>query len=201
MAIKIKWQVKPPTQGSDEDKPQMFPRIADSEVVDTERLAELVAKRSSISTGAVVEILTDLPQVLAELLRDGKTIDISKLGSFKLSIGTDAQITPESKRRMRSVDVRGVNFQPDKELMEAIGKPKFQWSAGTGVVIAPTVSELIPQLEEYFKTHDCITRKVFEQTFGLKRATANYRLKELIDEGVIKSVGSGRDTVYKKGNA
>lgn len=200
MAIRIKWQVKPPTKGKDDEKPQMFPRIADSEVVDVERLAELVSKRSPLSIGTVTALLTDMPKVMAELLSDGKTIDIPMLGSFKLSIGTDAQIHPDNKRRMSSVEVRGVNFQPSQELMDAIGKPNFQWQGGTGVAIAPSAPLLIPQLEEYFKTHDTITRKELEREFGLKRTTAYIRLKELIEKGVINAVGSGRDTVYKKSN-
>lgn len=202
MAIKIEWQIKPPSKSEDrgKEKPQMFPRITDSEVVDVERLAETITKRGGLTKGTVVDVLSDLPNVMAELLSEGKTVEIPMLGSFNLSIGTDAQIHPDSKRRMRSVEVRGVKFQPDKELMKAIGKPTFQWQAGTGFAIAQTSTQLIPLLEDYFKTHESITRKEFEQTFGLKRTTAYIRLKELVDRGVMKAIGSGRDTVYMWGD-
>ena len=137
---------------------------------------------------------------MANLLREGKTINIPMLGSFKLSIGTDADIRPDSNRRMQSVVVKGVNFQPTQELIDAIGKPTFQWKPTTGVAIAPTTDQLIPQLITYFKTHDSITREEFERTFGLKRTTAYMRLNDLIDKGVIEVVGSGRDTKYVKKN-
>lgn len=196
MAIKIEWQVKPPSKGSDESKPQMFPRITDSEVVDGNRLAEMISKRSSLSRGSVIAALNDMADIMAELLREGRTIDIPSLGAFRLSIGTDAEILPDSKRRMYSVAVRGVNFQPDRELMNAIGKPHFTWKAGTGVAVAPTVAQMIPQLDEYFETHDSITRQEFERMFSLRRTTAYYRLKELVENGSMQAVGRGRDAKY-----
>lgn len=151
MAISIEWQVQPPVKGNEkEEKPKMFPRIIDSEVVCEQRLAELMAAHGSLSRGNAKAALTDLAEVMAELLGEGKTIENPILGSFKLSIGTDAEIHPDSDGRMQSIVVRGVNFQPDKQLMETIGNPTFQWKPTTGVAIAPTVSQLIPQLNDYF---------------------------------------------------
>lgn len=194
MAINIEWQIKPPSKH--ENKPLMFPRITDSEIVNEQQLAELMATHGSLSRGSAKAALGDLAEVMADLLKEGKTINIPSLGAFKLSIGTDSEIRPDSDRRMQSIVVRGVNFQPAQELIEAIGKPTFQWKPTTGVAIAPTADQIIPQLLTYFNTHDSITREKFERTFGLKRTTAYKRLKELIDKGVIEAVGSGRETRY-----
>ena len=194
MAINIEWQLKPPSKN--EDKPLMFPRITDSEIINEQQLSELMASHGSLSRGNAKSALGDLAEVMADLLREGKTINIPSLGSFKLSIGTDSEIRPDSDRRMQSIVVRGVNFQPDQELMDAIGKPTFQWKPTIGVAIAPTADQLIPQLLTYFKTHDSITREEFERTFGLKRTTAYMRLKELVKMGVIVTVGNGRETKY-----
>ena len=80
--------------------------------------------------------------------------------------------------------------------MDAIGKPKFQWKPTTGVAIAPTADQLIPQLLIYFRTQNSITRDEFERTFGLKRTTAYMRLKELVKMGVIQAIGNGRERKY-----
>lgn len=138
---------------------------------------------------------------MAAQLREGKTINIPLFGSFKLSIGTDSEIRPDSDRRMQSIVVRGVNFQPAQELIDAIGKPTFLWKPTTRVAIAPTSDQIIPQLLTYFKTHDSITREEFERTFGLKRTTAYMRLKELEKMGVIQAIGGGRERKYVKNNA
>ena len=194
MAINIEWQVKPPSKH--EEKPQMFPRITDSEIVCEQQLAELMASHGSLSRGNAKMALDDLAEVMSALLREGKTIELPQLGSFKLSIGTDAEIHPDSNRRMRSIVVRGVNFRPAQEFMNAIGKPTFQWKPTAGVAIAPAAAQLIPRITEYYQTHDSITRAEFERTFGLKRTTAYSRLKELEEMGVIQTVGHGKDTVY-----
>ena len=194
MPINIEWQVKPPSKH--EEKPQMFPRITDSEIVCEQQLAELMASHGSLSRGNAKTALNDLVDVMATLLREGKTINLPQLGSFKLSIGTDAEIHPDSNRRMRSIVVRGVNFRPAQEFMNAIGKPTFQWKPTAGVAIAPAAAQLIPRITEYYQTHDSITRAEFERTFGLKRTTAYSRLKELEEMGVIQAVGNGKDTMY-----
>ena len=194
MAINIEWQVKPP--GKHDSKPQMFPRITDSEIVNEQQLAELVASHGTLSRGNIKTALNDLAEVMAGLLKEGKSISIPSLGSFKLSIGTDSEIPPDSDRRMQSIIVRGVNFQPDQELLDAIGKPTFLWKPTTGVAIAPTLEQIIPQLLTYFNAHDSITRDEFERIFGLKRTTAYMRLKELKEMGVIQTVGNGRERKY-----
>lgn len=194
MAINIEWQVKPP--GKNKDKPQLFPRIADSEIINEQQLADRMSSFGSLKRGNAKAALSDLAEVMACLLKEGKTINIPMLGSFKLSIGTDEVIHPDSDRRMQSIVVRGVNFQPAQELIDAIGKPTFHWKPTTGVAIAPSVEQLIPQLLTYFKTHDSITRETFERTFGLKRTTAYMRLKELVERGVIQAIGNGRESKY-----
>ena len=90
MAINIEWQVKPPSKN--DDKPQMFPRITDSEIVNEQQLAELIASHCTLSRGNAKAALGDLAEVMADLLREGKTINIPMLGSFRLSIGTDSEI-------------------------------------------------------------------------------------------------------------
>ena len=196
MAINIEWQVKPPRKS--EEKPQMYPRITESEVIDELSLAKLTAAHGSLSRGAVQIALNDMAEVMARLLQEGKTIDIPALGTFKLSIGTDAQVHPDSNGRMQRIVVRGVNFQPSPALMDAIGKPSFSWRPTTGVAVAPSASRLVPQLLDYFQTHDSITRAEFEHLSGLKRSTACSRLKELEEMKVIQSVGHGRERKYIK---
>ena len=174
----------------------MFPRITDGPIVGEQQLAELMASHGSLSRGNAKTALNDLVDVMATLLREGKTINLPQLGSFKLSIGTDAEIHPDSDRRMKSIVVRGVNFHPAQAFMDAIGKPSFQWRPTTGVAVAPTAAQLIPRLMAYFQTHCSITRAESEHTFGLKRTTAYSRLKELEEMGVIQAVGNGKETLY-----
>lgn len=197
MAINIEWQIKPPHQGGTSGEPKMYPRIIDSKVIDTRLFEKKIAKRKAVSLGVVELVLDEMREVLTDLLREGNTVHISSLGSFKLSIGTDADITPDSSHRMQSITVRGINFQPCDELLESIGKPDFRWRPRQAAPVAATVSQLLPLLNEHFKVHDRITRAEFERLFGLKRTTAYTRLKELVEMEILQEVGSNRTTSYK----
>ena len=65
MAIYIERQVNPPSKN--EEKPQMFPRITDSEIVSEQQLAELMASHGTLSQGNAKAALNDLSEVTAKL--------------------------------------------------------------------------------------------------------------------------------------
>lgn len=198
MAIDIEWQIKPPHKNDNGDKPKLFPRKAKVDVADEKLLAKKLAAHSGISTGVALAVLEDMGEIMGELLQEGKDINISSLGRFSLSIGCDEDVYSDTKNSKQKVAVRGVRFQANKELMEVVGEPTFREVARNAAIVAASVENLIPQLDEYFKTHSHITRAEFESAFNLKRATATLRLKELTNMGVIKQEGAGKDTKYLK---
>lgn len=198
MAIDIEWQAKPALQQGDGDKPKLFPRKANVAVADENLLAKKLAAHSGISTGVALAVLEDMGEIMGELLREGKDVNISSLGRFQLSIGCDEDVYSDTKNSQQKVTVRGVRFQANKELMEVVGEPTFREVARNADIVATSADALIPLLNEYFKTHSHITRAEFESTFNLKRTTAFTRLKELEEMGVIKQEGAGKDTKYIK---
>lgn len=198
MAIDIEWQIKPPHKNDNGDKPKLFPRKAKVDVADENLVAKKLAAHSGISTGIALAVLEDMGEIMGELLREGKDINISSLGRFSLSIGCDEDVYSDTKNSKQKVAVRGVRFQANKELMEVVGEPTFREVARNADIVATPADALIPLLDEYFKTHFHITRAEFESAFNLKRATATLRLKELTNMGVIKQEGAGKDTKYIK---
>ena len=198
MAIDIEWQIRPPHKNDSGNKPKLFPRKAKVDVADEKLLAKKLAAHSGISTGVALAVLEDMGEIMGELLREGKDINISSLGRFSLSIGCDEDVYSDTKNSKQKVAVRGVRFQANKELMEVVGEPTFREVARNADIVATSADALIPLLDEYFKTHSHITRAEFESAFNLKRATATLRLKELTNMGVIKQEGAGKDTKYIK---
>lgn len=198
MAIDIEWQIKPPHKNDNGDKPKLFPRKAKVDVADENLVAKRLAAHSGISTGVALAVLEDMGEIIAGLLRDGKDVNISSLGRFQLSISCDEDVYSDTKNSIQKVAVRGVRFQANKYLMDTVGEPTFREVARNAAIVATSVEELIPLLDEYFKTHSHITRAEFESAFNLKRATATLRLKELTNMGVIKQEGAGKDTKYIK---
>lgn len=198
MAIDIEWQIRPPHKNDNGDKPKLFPRKAKVDVADEKLLAKKLAAHSGISTGVALAVLEDMGEIMGELLREGKDVNISSLGRFQLSIGCDEDVYSDTKNSKQKVAVRGVRFQANKELMEVVGEPTFREVARNAAIVATSVEEQIPLLDKYFKMHSHITRAEFESAFNLKRATATLRLKELTNMGVIKQEGAGKDTKYIK---
>ena len=200
MAIEIEWQVKPPHQDKNETRRTLFPRIVCDEVIDDRKLAERMAARGMISKGNALAALDELADTIAELLRDGKSIKVSALGSFRLSIGTDATIHDNTRGSMQHIDVRGVRFCPSGELMRAVGKPTFRQAEGLTTVAAKSSAEIIPALESYFQSHDSITSAEFAHLFRLRRSTSFVRISELVKMGVLQRVGCTRKSRYIRGD-
>lgn len=190
MAIDIEW-LPLPTQNGDKDK--YYPHVTNNGTVDFQSLCESITKRGSYTKGTVRNVLSDIVDVIAETLREGKAIDLAELGTFRLSVGTDAQ--PDVPLHKRKVTVRGVSFQPDRMLMNAIGTPAFRCRKATAVSM--TSGRLKRLLSEYFETHESITRSQFETLCRLKRTVAYIRLNELVESGFLKRVGCNRETRYE----
>lgn len=197
MAINIEWQALPTQNGDDDKFPQLYPRMTDNGVADFLFLCERIANQGPYTKGTVIGVVSNLVDVVAELLREGKTVDLEELGTFKLSISTDAVVTPDMPYHKRKVKVRGINFQPHKELMKEVGTPEFRTVPRNATPVAMTIDLLQYALLEYFKTHDYITRVQFEELCKQKRTTAYVRLKELVESGFLRKVGCNRETKYE----
>lgn len=65
MPTYIERQVNPPSKNK--EKPQMFPRITDSEIVSEQQLAGLMASHGTLSRGNAKAALNDMAEVTAKL--------------------------------------------------------------------------------------------------------------------------------------
>lgn len=189
MAINIEWQALPIPHEEKGKQPQLYPRLVDNEVVDFHKLCKKVSKHSSKTMRTVIGIVSDTIDVMKMMLYEGKTIDLEDFGVFKLSIGTDGYITPTTPYHNRKVVVRGVNFQPNKVLMDAIDTPDFRTVPGNASPVVMSIEQMQYTLTDYFKTHDGITRSQVEKLCKMKRTTACERLSELVKSGFSRKVG------------
>ncbi|MCH5312185.1 MAG: hypothetical protein J1E57_09585 [Prevotella sp.] len=156
-----------------------------------------VSKHSSKSMGTVIGIVSDTIGVMKMMLHEGKTIDLEDFGVFKLSIGTDSYVTPSTPYHKRKVVVRGVNFQPNKLLMDAIDMPDFRTVPRNASPVVMSIEQMQHVLTDYFKAHYSITRSQVEKLCKMKRTTACNRLSELVKLGFLRKVGYNKETKYK----
>lgn len=198
MAIDIEWRVNLGDRDSDDVKSRITPHVVNSEIIDDQKLAEILSKNSTYTRGMVLSMLLDLSETMADLLREGKTIDIPSLGTFRLYVGAATKVTLSGPISAMKAKVNGIHFRPSKEFKDSISTASFCTVARNASTMVPSATSLIPGLTDYFKKHDSITRTEFASLFKLKRPTAFLRIKELINMGVIKSTGNNRGTKYVK---
>lgn len=197
MAIQIDWQALPSPHGEKDEQVQLYPRLVDNEVVDFRKLCKKVSNHSSKTVGTVIGVISDTIDVMKTLLHEGKTIDLEDFGVFKLSIGTDNYVTPTTPNSKRKVVVRGVNFQPNKMLMDAINTPNFRTVPLNASPVVMSIEQLQRTLTKYFKTHDSITRSQVEKLCKMKRTTACARLSDLVKSGFLRKIGYNKETKYE----
>ena len=190
MAIDIEWQVKPPTKKGETNQPQLFPRIVNADVVGDAELADKIAAHSGLSRGVVTNVLEDLADVLATMMHEGKEVSLSSIGRFRLSIGTDADISPDTVNSTRKICVRGINFQPSDTLLNAIANPSFRQVARNASVVAPSTEQQHRVCQPFqSKTHHryCATQRTDGYAGDKKRGEwKGYEISEKYISGLAR---------------
>lgn len=144
---------------------------------------------SSLSETAVVHVLTALPDVIAELMADGQSVKLDGIGTFraKLGLGRFKELddfeadSDKSHRNARSINVTGVNYRADKEL---VSRTRFYCHPTKGGDSAIRKSELtkeerVAKAMEYLNEHGIMRVSNYEQLTGLSHNDATKELREL----------------------
>lgn len=87
-------------------------------------LARILSRNSSRSEGEVLSLLTDLPKVIEEILKNGESVTISGFGSFHVAITSDGFEHPEDVLP-HEVRLSKVYFVADRKFAYRVSKMKF----------------------------------------------------------------------------
>lgn len=196
--VKIEWQQMPPRKGDEVGEERCFPRMMDNGVTAFSELCEKAAKKGRLKPVTLKAAFTQLFDAMVEELQEGKAVTLKELGTLRLSIGTTQEVTTSTPNRNASVCVKGVNFQENKDLLKAIGQPDFCSLSPHSEPAAPKAEDLAAPLLQYLAEHGSISRRTFQSLFCLKEATAKVRLRQLVEQGIVRQVGRNRETVYEK---
>ncbi len=175
----------------------MFPRLTDNGSVSLEEICKKVAPGSSYDRATLKAAFTILSDAMAEYLAEGKTIELGDTGILQLTVGTPQPVTTSTHHPDRQVQVTGVRFVPSDDFLQRIGQPQFHATNRVTSATSPSLEELASQTLAYLAEHPFITRAKFETLFLLKRSTANVRLNQLIQMGIIRAEGDNVHRVYK----
>lgn len=191
MAVKFDLHEKPRT--NPDDPVSYIPRLVSSGTVTLKQLCHEINAGNSITPSDVKAVLSALSAYMAQHLRDGQTIDIDDLGTFRLSLKSLKPIDYfDDNTAARQLALSRIIFTPKKEFFHRciplsyhrVDKPRRKSPVLTDDQILDRMAVYMSQVKEpLFTTRD------FMHATGIGHTTACKRLKSLVATGRIKRMG------------
>lgn len=161
---------------------------------------------NGISEADAIRILLSTADLLAELLGKGHSVTLDGIGTFKATIGLkedkeqDALDGNDTTPNSRSLQLKGVNFRVDKELIKKARKDcKLQREGIARIHRSPYTKEQRLNLAlEYLGKHGAMKVADYMELTGLSRTTATLELQEFRKDTTsgIDFIGRGSAKVY-----
>ena len=100
----------------DKDKKVMYyPRLTNRRKYDIYDLAEEISLRCTLNRADVIATLVSLEEVLPEFLRNGRTVDLGRLGTFSIQAHTRSALHREEVTWRNFLNLKA-KFRPGKAL-------------------------------------------------------------------------------------
>lgn len=181
---------KNPSPKDSKKRVRYHARVVPYGTVDTNKLAQRIHSRCTVTPADVKAVLSSLSDVVIEELKDGNRIHIEGLGYLQITLECPP-IQSTKEIRAESIRFKSVAFRSEAELRKRLRIARFERAPrknhSSGLVAGGRLDAL---LAGYFATHDRITRIGFQTLCGFTRTTANRRLKELRETGKIDCLGA-----------
>lgn len=191
---------------------RLFPRLVNGQVVDTERIAEIVERRTSFTKGDVKGLLAELAEIVEETIAEGNTVKIDGLGVLRPVLGLVAkeqrgEWTDSANRTTtgHNVCLKTVNFRSDSALLRHAQRDMSleRMSDRLGrKQPTTTVEERAAMARQYLSEHGYMHVSDYASLTGLARSTATKELRLLAEDETsgITSSGSGAAKIYVAAN-
>ena len=162
------------------------------------QLEDHLHTHAMLTRGEVQAVLTTVRDCMLHELAAGHRFYMPGIGYFSLSVACEVpQEVPSSKVRGNRISVRNVNFRPEAELVgEVRRQTRFERAPYTTASRPYTEHEMTDAVTAYLSANPCVTRRIMETEFGLRRSMAGKWLKRLTESGVLVKTGSNSAPVY-----
>ena len=206
MAKYIKQEL-PDLQQTGEQK--VYYRLKTNRNIDTpEFVRSLSHTFNGMKEGDIIRLLMATADHLGELLGEGYSVTLNGIGNFKATIGLeedkelDTLDGNETKRNARSLQLKGVNYRADKELIKKASQHcKLEREGIARIHRSPySKEERLTLALEYLEKHGAMKVANYMELTGLSRTAATLELQEFrrdITSG-IDFIGRGSAKVYVK---
>lgn len=182
----------------DLEEKEYYPSVVHADRVDMETLLIETVGRGMMRKSEVGFAVSQFIAVVASHLKRGANVNIKGLGRLKVTLGCEGKITSYKSPRSNRIKVKGVQFWPEKGLVDYMNRDqefkRTQQPTQSAKISAEDLK--IKLCTGWFKNHRMITRKELETFAYLSTSTAKNRIKELIAMNFLKRLESNR-AVYE----
>ena len=206
MAKYIKQEL-PDLQQTGEQK--VYYRLKTNRNIDTpEFVRSLSHAFNGMKEGDIIRVLMATADHLGELLGEGYSVTLNGIGNFKATIGLeedkelDTLDGNETKRNARSLQLKGVNYRADKELIKKASQHcKLEREGIARIHRSPyTKEERLKLALEHLEKYGAMKVANYMELTGLSRTAATLELQEFRRDTTsgIDFIGRGSAKVYVK---
>lgn len=101
--------------------------------IETKKIADRLARISTVSYADVLAVLAELPGVMADYMAQGKSVRLEGLGTFRLTLDTQGVEQREDMDFQKQVKAVRVQFTPAKEGAATKGGTQTRSLVPTGI--------------------------------------------------------------------
>ena len=199
----------------DEGKRRVYPKMVTNRTLSRKEFVKMMQNyHRGISESTTEAVLTDVVDMLADMLSMGYNVNLEGFGTFSLSLGfeddkpTEMQ-TDDDLMKYRKVGVKNVNFNSSPEFVKAVKMETDcdleREMSGVKVIRKQLYSkeERIARALEVIEKNGVLTLGDYASINNLSRTAASMELKELTCDksSPIDSLGRGSHKVWVKRKA
>ena len=196
MPIKFDLYKNPEKEGV--EVPKLHAKVITKDVITTKDLRDTINKKCTVAPADVAAVLTALSSEMFEALSNGYSVHLEGLGHFSLSLRCAPDVYPKHVSTS-DISVKGIRFLPDKELSEKFRTVEFErLKDASRHSEKMELSEIMEKMDRYFTDNQFMRRQDFEKMTGFNKSKALRTLKGLVNDGVLKNVGTKQMPMYIK---
>ena len=193
-------------------KRRVYPKMVTNRTLSRKEFVKMMQHyHRGISESTTEAVLTDVVDMLADMLSMGYNVNLEGFGTFSLSLGfeddkpTEMQ-TDDDMMKYRKVGVKNVNFNSSPEFVKAVKMETDcdleREMSGVKVIRKQLYSkeERIARALEVIEKNGVLTLGDYASINNLSRTSASMELKELTNDKTspIDSLGRGSHKVWVK---
>ena len=158
--------------------------------MDYEEFVELCCREGAMPKDAIKGVLTLVSEKLALCMAEGRAVKIDGIGTFTAKLGVRDDMLPdafepgEHKHNAGAIEVKGMNYRADRDLVENCREKCHLESGGVSRLRKPksTLEERVEKARQFLREHHIMRVDDYAWLTGLAHTTASMELRRIAED-------------------